>query len=82
VRLNISKDEAPYNWNQLITALEAEHQKARESQREHVKRSYEKKPATKESKHLQKLKLIEEKWGTSLKFNEALQRLELDGEHL
>ncbi|BAZ18586.1 hypothetical protein NIES4071_104710 (plasmid) [Calothrix sp. NIES-4071] len=75
-------NEAPYNWNQLITALEAEHQKARESEREHVKRSYDKEPATKESKHLQKLKLIEEKWGASLQFNEALQRLELDGKHL
>lgn len=75
-------NEAPYNWNQLITTLEAEHKKACESEKEHVTRSYNKEAATKESKHLQKLRLIEEKWGASLKFNEALQRLELDGEHL
>ncbi|NJN12868.1 MAG: hypothetical protein HC815_34935 [Richelia sp. RM1_1_1] len=80
-------NEAPYNWNQLIKTLEAERKATRDRNEQHLKRSFSledvpEAPFGKDSKQLIKRRLIEQKWGDRLKFNEMLQRLELDGEHL
>lgn len=80
-------NEAPYNWNQLIKTLEAERKATRIKNEQHLKRSFSledvpEPPFGKDSKQLIKRQLIEAKWGDRLKFNEMLQQLELDGEHL
>ncbi len=80
-------NEAPYNWNQLIATLESERKQTRTHNEQHLKRSFgledaPEPPFGKDSMQLVKRTLIEEKWGDRLKFNEMLQRLELDGEHL
>ena len=77
--------EAPYNWNQLMGTLESEFRS--ETKKRQLNRSFDLEAKEqyhdgKRSKHLKKMHLIERGWGDRLRFNEMLQRLELDGKHL
>lgn len=76
-------NEAPYNWNQLMGTLESEFRFETQKRKRHADKEASKEYHDfKESKHLKKMHLIERGWGDRLRFNEMLQRLELDGKHL
>ena len=75
-------NEAPYNWNQLMGTLESEFRSETQKRKRHADEEASKEYHDfKESKHLKKMHLIERGWGDRLRFNEMLQRLELDGKH-
>ncbi|MUG92836.1 hypothetical protein F7734_10400 [Scytonema sp. UIC 10036] len=80
--------EVSYDWNKLMGNLEEEFRtEQRKRSQQHIQRSFElesapEPPFGKPSNHLKKKQLIEKRWGHRLRFNEMLQRLELDGEHL